>query len=320
MSESPDRAGTMAGRAWRFAGIGLTLALLVVLGRMLYQRWQELPVEMLEPSWGRAGVAIALLLISSASSALQWRRTLRALGHPLSVVDALCIHFFSQVGKYLPGRVLLVVGKVMLATRQGLPVQAVTASVLYEQAFFLMSGALSALVFTGLASADLIGLNRPIVLAVCFAGFALLHPAAMGQIIRGVRWASRSDLAVPALSYGATLRLLVGYCLPWFLSCCAFFVFVTSFTPIELRAFPDMAAAVVLSTILGLVSLFAPAGLGVREAALTALLSVYFPLPVSVAIALGFRLATTLTDGMALVCAIALQPRRRWRGRAEDTT
>jgi hypothetical protein len=103
---------------------------------------------------------------------------------------------------------------------------------------------------------------------------------------------------------------------PWIISGCAFYLFVTSFAPADLRLVPDMAAAVVLSGILGLISLFAPAGLGVREAVLTALLSVYFSLPVGVAIALAFRLATTLVDGLALIGALALQPWCRKRALA----
>jgi uncharacterized membrane protein YbhN (UPF0104 family) len=311
-----ERASWAAHNGWRLAGFALAAALLAILGLVLYERWQELPREVLAPDWGRAGVAVALFLASAASCALQWRRTLWLLGHRLSVVEAVYIHFLAQAGKYLPGKVMLVVGKLMLATRQGLPIQGVTASVVYEQALYLMSGALSALVFTSLASADVIGRHRPIVLMVCVAGFALLHPAVMGQVFRGVRWASRAELTVPAISYRDTLKLLAGFCIPWFITGCAFYLFVTSFVPLGLRWFPDMAAAVVLSGILGLVSLFAPAGLGVREAALTVLLSAYFPLPVSVAIALAFRVATTLVDGLGIVGALALQGRASMKSRA----
>jgi hypothetical protein len=229
---------------------------------------------------------------------------LQELGHRLSAVEAVYIHFFSQAGKYLPG-------KVMLATRQGLPIQGVTASMVYEQALVLLSGALLALVFASLASVDVVDRHRPVVFAVCLAGFALLHPAVMGQIVRGGQWASRSEVGVPALSYRATLRLLAGYCVPWFITGCAFYLLVTALAPLGLRALPDMAAAVVLAGILGMVSLFAPAGLGVREAALTAMLSAYFPLSVGIAIALAFRVVITLVDGLALIAAIVLRPQCR---------
>jgi len=313
-----ERDYPWAKRGWRFLGLALVVVLLAVLGQLLHSRWQELPAQVLAPNWSRLAGAVLMLLGSSAMSALQWRRIVIVLGHKLSVIEAIYIHFFVQAGKYLPGRVMLVVGKVMLAARQGLPVQGATASVIYEQVLFLMSGAWSVLLFTSLASADVIGRHRPIILAVFLAGFALLHPAVIRQIFRAVRWVSQSEIVVPALSYRATLGLLVGYCVPWLISGGAFYLFVTALAPLGLRLLPDMAAVVGLAGVLGLVSVFAPAGLGVREAVLTALLSVYFSLPVGVAIALAFRLATTLVDGIALLCAIGLQPQCHRLARVAD--
>ena len=72
----------------------------------------------------------------------------------------------------------------MLAARHGLSVQGATESVIYEQALFLMSGGLSVLVFTVFASTDIVGRHRPIVLAVSFAGVALLHRGAVGLAVR----------------------------------------------------------------------------------------------------------------------------------------
>ena len=138
----------------------------------------------------------------------------------------------------------------------------------------------------------------------------------MSHCFTAVRWASRSEFPVPALSYRATLALLAGYYIPWFMTGGAFYLFVTSFAPLGLRSILYMAAVVALSKILGLISVFAPAGLGVREAVLSTLLSVYFSLPVRVAIALVFRLATTIVDVMALICALVLQPECRRRAAA----
>ena len=311
MNETSQASGRTRGSAWRVAGFVVALIPLAILGYVLHQSWQGLPEEMLVPAWDRVALGVALQWASAAGCALQWRAILGALGMRLSPAEALHIHFYSQVGKYLPGKALLVVGKVVLATRQGLPLRGVTASVVYDQVLFLLSGAVTALILATVASADVIGRYRPLVLAVCVAGMALLHPAVIGRIFEIVRRVSRTELALPSLPYRTTLRLLATYAVPWLVAGIGFYFFVSAFVELVPRALPDMAAVVIASVIIGFIAVFAPAGIGVREAALSGLLALYFALPVAVAVAFAYRVAATAVDAASAVVALALSPAAR---------
>ncbi len=292
----------------KIVGGGLALLLVGVLVEMLRRRWQELPPEMFDPEWTRLSLAFGLLLASSTGIALQWKHILAALGERLSPTETLYIHFLSQTGKYIPGKVMLIVGKVVLAVRQGLPTQTVTASVIYEQVLLILSGGLVVLLFASMAGVDLVDQHRPAVLMLSVLGLVGIHPTIMARLLRVLQHLTRSKVRVPELSYRTTLRLLAGYALPWCVLGLSFYFFVTSFVPLPGRFIPDMSVVVIFSGLLGLVSILTPAGLGVREAVITAMLSAYFPLAVSLAIPLAFRIAVTAADLVALLLGLSLRP------------
>jgi uncharacterized membrane protein YbhN (UPF0104 family) len=66
--------------------------------------------------------------------------------------------------------------------------------------------------------------------------------------------------------------------------------------PVPLGQLLFVAGALACSNILGLLALFAPSGLGVREGVLVSLLSVVMPAPVAVVIAVLTRLWMTFVE------------------------
>jgi hypothetical protein len=95
----------------------------------------------------------------------------------------------------------------------------------------------------------------------------------------------------------------------WVLQGLAFAIFVKAVYPTSVVDFPLLGAAFVLSWVIGFVSLLTPSGLGVREAAQSALLATVLPLPVSVALALLSRV--WLIAGEVAGAAVGLALGRR---------
>jgi uncharacterized membrane protein YbhN (UPF0104 family) len=314
MSEAqPQPPETQASPWWRRVGALVGIALIGALGWILAGRWQELPAEMLEPAWPQLIVAVALLLASQASSALLWGRVLEALEGRLSAAELLYIHFICQTGKYLPGKVMLMVGKVVLAVQQGRSRVAAGASVVYEQALFILSGGLAVLLFAAFASADVVTRHRGLVVVLCAISLAALHPLVLQRFVSVIEKITGVQLAGFVLSYRKLLGLLLAYSIPWLLAGVGYYMFVDSLVPVDSSLLPDLAAIFALSGLVGVFALFAPAGVGVREAAMSAMLSAYMPVAASIAVALAFRVALVAVDCSALLIALSLRGQCRRR-------
>jgi uncharacterized membrane protein YbhN (UPF0104 family) len=317
MAEAEPQQTIEVGSAWsRRLGAGIGLALFAGLAWILASRWQELPAEVMSPAWPQLILAVVLMFVAQAGSGLLWGRVLAALGEKLSAVELLQIHFICQTGKYLPGKIMLMVGKAVLAVQQGRSRGVAGASVVYEMALFVISGGLAALLFAAFASADVVARHRPAVLVLCAVALAMLHPFVLQRFVTAVEKLTGSPLEGLVLPYRRLLSLLVIYVTPWLLGALAFFLFIDSLAPVELAQLPDLAAIFALSSLVGIVALFAPAGVGVREAAMSAMLSAYMPVAASIAVALAFRVALVTVDVIALLIALGL--REPCRRRAEE--
>ena len=91
----------------------------------------------------------------------------------------------------------------------------------------------------------------------------------------------------------------------WVVEGIGFYLFVDSLYPVSTKYILFLTGALAISTTLGLIAIFAPSGLGVREGALVYLLSLIMPSPVAVIISLLTRLWMTLIE-MGLIGVVYL--------------
>ena len=100
------------------------------------------------------------------------------------------------------------------------------------------------------------------------------------------------------------------YLVGWILYGIAFFFFTGSVVSVpftKIYMFPGVFAAAYL---VGLIAIFVPGGLGVREGILATLMGNFFLLPVATAIALASRLWFTLAEIVCVGVALRLRSRK----------
>jgi hypothetical protein len=97
------------------------------------------------------------------------------------------------------------------------------------------------------------------------------------------------------LLWGILMHILIGS---------AFYLFVTSVVQLPSETFPHVIAMWSFSAMVGLISFFAPYGLGVRESTLVLLLSAHMPVGLAIAVALLSRLWTVIGDVLSSLLAL----------------
>jgi hypothetical protein len=252
--------------------------------------------------WSVAGViglggAILLSAVPNVVAALGMPILLRAEGVSVTLGESFAIVGRSQLGKYLPGNVFHYLGRVALGVRRGIPAPRLSLAVGAETA---LTGVVA--IAIGVAGWSIDGSPAPraqMPLDTAFLSFALgiLVAAAVGGVLlrsrltawlnaRRIHAALRTALAAAGLyvlafaALGAAIALLVrgvfGIDAPW-----GWLQFTWRFA---------------LIWVLGMLTIGAPAGLGVREA----LMVVWFSPVIGESPALGLagllRVVTTAAD------------------------
>jgi uncharacterized membrane protein YbhN (UPF0104 family) len=223
-------------------------------------------------------ISTVLLVGAYLMHGLLWRQIAVALSDArLSIRPAMRIYFMSGLGRYLPGRLWQIAGMAALSHRAGFSVVAATAAHLVGSLAFLTTG----IVFLALLlPGELRGARGGIAASFLALGVVVFLIAATdrGKALRH-RLLQRMDPRISQagalfdrMNPGTALGWWVLYGVSWVLIGGAFALFVLAFVPDQVGHARTFAGIAVASYILGFVS-FIPAGLGVREFTMMALLT-----------------------------------------------
>jgi glycosyltransferase 2 family protein len=238
--------------------------------------------------------ACALYAVSHLSTGLAWPAALAQLGSPLALRWALPIGLVAQAGKYLPGNVAHYFGRAALARSAGIPLRASGLSVAVELAAVGIAAALvvgAALLFDPALLRSLPSqAGSTAVLPVLACGLGLAAVAA---------WLVRRGGRIQLVAMSAAC-LAISFAL----SGLSFFLLFEALGGTGLG--PATAiGAFALAWAAGFVLPGAPAGLGIREAVLVALVAPLGGAGPAIAAILLHRLLTALVDGAAAAVGYA---------------
>ena len=261
----------------------------------------------LEP--GVLVLGILVLLAFYLTSALGYGAIVDRLHHPgPRPLVTLSIWARSLLGRYVPGNVLMVLGRVVLSHEQGVPRRVTLAATVYEQALSLGVAAAGGVIWIAAFAGD--GDARLWLLALVPLGLVLLDPRVFGPASSWVlRKAGREPLP-RLLATRPLLGLLGWYAGIAVLGGLGIWLLVRSAAGAEAGGPAFVGLAFLLSFAVSMIAFIFPSGLGVREGAFALALAQNVPGSVAVALSVGARLVLSLVE-LAFIGAVVLLERRR---------
>ena len=254
---------------------------------------------MLDIEWIYILLAILLILIIRFIYPLVWVFILKQLGSSLkNYLELNYVYAKSWLGRYIPGKVAYVGGKIYFGIQQGIDKTTVTLGSVLESLIQVFVGFL----LGGLIINTLIDKTEILVWSLVGLGvlFLFLYPPFFNKIISlAYKLVKKKKLSKKYSFDFKTLLVSVGL-----------FIFISFFTgiPVFLQIkslVPDfpffknylfIVGAFSLSGALGMVALIAPSGLGIREGVLTFLFSVFFERELVLVLVVLLRLTGTVVD------------------------
>lgn len=288
--------GASSRRRWLVWLERLAAAIVVAfLVGYLARNWSQVQAHDWSVDWLRMTLSFGLLGVVYSGFVLLWRQVLDVLGARLSAVDAHRIWYLSNLGRYVPGRVVQLAGTAYMARAKGVSPALAVASTIVAQAFVIGGGFVAAALLLPEAAAGT-GPWRTAGL-VAAVGFLVVMLTPLFGILR--RMAARVlgreewDTEVP---WTVRLALTAGYVAAWFALGGAFVLFLTSLTPVPAAAYAPVAGIFAAGYLAGFLAVFVPGGLGVREGVHALLLALYIPSSIAVAVAIAARIWSTAVE------------------------
>ena len=292
--------------------IGLAV-LLAALGWALRDVWAEAVPLLRHADLGDFAIAVAIIAAYYLVFVLGWMRILAAYGIRVPYAVALQAEMLSMLAKYIPGGVWTPTARVVALRRFGVrETPVVLASILLEAGLSALAGIgvfLVGLVIIGGADVPLLPLGAFGVL-VAF----LLYPPVFSAVARRLLRPFGADEVAP-LPARTAFTLLGFYALTWPLGGAAMFFLLRSVggDP-AVSSIPYLGGVSAVGAIVAVLAVFAPSGLGVREASMYGLLLAVAGEAVALGATVLNRLAITLVEAVLVLVGFLLlrrgDPRR----------
>jgi glycosyltransferase 2 family protein len=213
--------------------------------------------------------AFVVLPLFYVLSAVGWDLILRFLGYRIGVGRAQVAWGQPLLARYVPGSVLYVLGRVLLSERAGVQRRVTIASIVYEQAISATSAIAFAAYFL-ISHPDLQGqpLRWAVLLLIPLA-IAVLHPRIFGPLADRVLRAFGREALPEVISLRGVIALILFYTVNWVVVAIGMYCVARSVTsmPFTVGEVLTVGSAQAVGYVAALVTLVAPAGLGIRDAA-----------------------------------------------------
>jgi uncharacterized membrane protein YbhN (UPF0104 family) len=279
-------------------GIQLVLLVLTV-GFCVWavrDQWSKARPLLENASLGYLALSLAVVAVYYLVFILGWIRMLDAWGIQVHYRVALQAEMVSMLAKYLPGGVWTPAARAVALRRYAgiTDTPTVLASILVEAALSAISGVI---VFV-LSLAWVRDVKAPLLpligLAVLLA--ALLHPRIFRPVFNKVLKPFGAHDLEP-LPFPLTLGLLLFYCATWIIGGFAVYFMLRSLgAEVGLATIPFLGGVSAIGAIVAVLAVFAPSGIGVREASMYGVLLAVTTSGAALGVTLINRLAITLVE------------------------
>lgn len=281
-------------------GIGFFLV------RSVVRNWQQVKDFDWQPNPWLLIASFLLLCGTLFYMIVLWRGLINRLGSRISLGAAFRIFSVSAMGRYLPGKVWQVVGMVYLGKREGVRTEAGVWAAVLAQLLAVLSGVLVTFIAFLLEQERLlaplleqVGIERLslwwMMLPVAIT-LVVIHPRILQKLTNWILKIFKRPPIKFSLSYPGLIVFFMLYFVSWLLYGTAFWLFLSSVHPVGLADWVLVTGAFAAAYIVGLLAVFVPGGLGVREGLLTLFLEGGVGQGVAVALSFGQRLWFTTAE------------------------
>jgi glycosyltransferase 2 family protein len=305
---------------------GLVLGIAATTGFVFYAmhalRGQDLSRYLSASALGGLALAAAGYSLVIPMSALAWRGLLGDMGVARGWGELSIIMGVSQLAKYIPGNIGQHVGRAAMAFHRGIPLRPYGVSVLSETVLAVIAATVTGVVgcgFAGMGSGlwtRLVGAALPslallaLVFVLAVVAVRRLLPRILQRLVPGMRDRPMAAMLPGNRAFGVAFAIYV----------LNYAVLGAGLTAMVLLLLPGREASWLLLTgcfalawVIGFFAPGVPAGLGVREGLLLALLQFSYTRPDALLVVIALRLATTAGDVLCFLAGAAalLLARRR---------
>ncbi|MEX1018678.1 MAG: lysylphosphatidylglycerol synthase domain-containing protein [Litorilinea sp.] len=295
-----QRVGARLQQPWvrKLLLAGIPLLVVGLMGVLIWRNFASIVAFPWRLHAGYIGLALLFHSLALWVTFWVWHLMLRALGNFGQLAANLRFYYVSTLAKRLPTGLPYVGGRLFLYKQMRVSGAAVLNCIFLEN---LLIGTAGVLFFVALLPIYTMPVAPWVRLGLVGLGIGLVAALLLrsGFAVEFTNWVL-GRLGKTGLDRAPTRREMftwIGlYVLPWPLAALSLYYAARGFSTSIAISIPDAMMISTLATLVTLLNFIIPAGLGLKEITLAALLAPWMPLPTAIVFSLIYRLLHTLND------------------------
>lgn len=265
-------------------------------------------------NWLMFGVSMLFYFLYKITLASLWHYITKLNNAAIDYWTAIRTYLYSILGKYIPGKVFMLAARVPGYQEKGIPMRKVTICFILENIGTMLGAAflflISLFFFPNELLKDYMGLT--ICLIIIF--FICIHPKIL-NIVLGIagKIMHKNDMVIE-ISYSKMVGTVLLFILNWLTVGIGFYILTYSIYPVPVNQMLYAGGIFALSAFIGIISIFAPSGIGVREGIIVAGLMLIMPNEYAVIISIISRLWATVAELLLVLVAFLTEKFGKRRG------
>jgi hypothetical protein len=286
-------------KSFKIASVSVVVAIFGVIAKIFIDNWHKVPFDRIHFHYGYLAAGLGIIIPGSILPVLLWRYILSLLNEHPSMLHLWRVATYSQVARYLPGRIWQYMGRVYWGKKMGISETNILLSSLLEMIFFLSSA-----FFVSFFSLNLfVSVAYQYALAaITLAMLIFLHPRVLEKAVNLLAKRLLPKPVTLTFSYGRILFIIVWYIVIWGLAGLQYFFFLNSFYYLPSSKIVVLTSINAASWLVGAVSMISPGGIGIKEGVFVFIFKSVIPVSIAIILALFLRFASIAWD--LLVAAI----------------
>ena len=270
--------------------------------------------------WVFAG-AVALHFVYKIMQASLWHYITYLNECNIKWFDAVIAYLYSILGKYIPGKVFMLLARIPAYEKENKSIAKVSVSFLIENVCTLLGAAFLFLFSLFFVPDEIIkGFEvykwGAVILVIVF--FICINPSVVNFFLGLIQKITKKENMLIPMTYLQMLKIVVLFILNWIVLGLGFFMLAYSIYEVSFSEMLYISGVFGLSVIIGILAVFAPSGIGVREGILVLGLSLIMPQEYAVMISVVSRLWMTVSElsaiGIGFIADRTVKARKKKKG------
>ena len=279
------------------------------------KNWDEFSEKIMSVNIGIFIVSMLFYFVYKITLASLWHYITKINGCSIRYEKAVTSYLYSILGKYIPGKVFMLAARLTYYKEEEAQLSKVTVCFFIENVCTLLGAAMLFIVSLFFFPNELLENYKWLTLLLIAAFFVCIHPKIINFVLRLIGKIFKKNLAIP-MKYSQMLKVVLLFIGNWLIVGFGFFILTKSIYPAaEWSQMLYCAGIWGVSAIMGILAIFAPSGLGVREGIIVAGLMLIMPQSDAMVISVVSRLWQTIPELLLVAMAFVYSRIRRLSGR-----